>query len=251
MRLADRYIYGPLNDGFIGCVEPRCRRAAVATGCPAANCDVARAACGATASRVGARASVFHIQEHVGAALQLRGGRLAGRARNTNRAQLISCRGARAAQSIADGEVRLGETSACLAPARSGGTSRRRAASIGIDRGALLRHERWKRRQGEAARPARRWKRGRGGGTDRAPLNSKHTGGGVAVLVAKPACLRVGSRSSAARLRRLSRNRWKYGHAPAAAPRCASKPSAASQACCVAISSVHGRISAAARASRA
>jgi len=43
----------------------------------------------------------------------------------------------------------------------------------------------------------------------------------------------------------------KYGHAPAAAPRFPSKPSAASQACCVAISSVHGRMSAAARASRA
>jgi hypothetical protein len=28
----------------------------------------------------------------------------------------------------------------------------------------------------------------------------------------------------------------KYGHAPAAAPRCPSKPSAASQACCIAIS---------------
>ena len=46
-------------------------------------------------------------------------------------------------------------------------------------------------------------------------------------------------------------NRRKYGHAPAAPPRCPSKPSAASQACCVAISWVHGRISAAARASRA
>jgi hypothetical protein len=54
--------------------------AAVATGCPAANCDAARAACGATASRVGARASVFHIQQDagtVGDAPQLRGGRLA------------------------------------------------------------------------------------------------------------------------------------------------------------------------------
>jgi len=49
----------------------------------------------------------------------------------------------------------------------------------------------------------------------------------------------------------VSRNRRKYAHAPAAAPRYPSKPSAASQACCVAISWVHGRISAAARASRA
>jgi hypothetical protein len=52
--------------------------AAVATGCPAANCDAARATGGATASRVGARASVFHIQQHagaVGAAQQLRGSR--------------------------------------------------------------------------------------------------------------------------------------------------------------------------------
>jgi len=54
--------------------------AAVATGCSAANCDAARAACGATASRVGARASVFDIQQGAGAvgdAPQLRGGRLA------------------------------------------------------------------------------------------------------------------------------------------------------------------------------
>jgi hypothetical protein len=34
----------------------------------------------------------------------------------------------------------------------------------------------------------------------------------------------------------LSRDRRKYGHAPAAPPCCPSKPSAASQACCVAIS---------------
>jgi hypothetical protein len=60
--------------------------------------------------------------------------------------------------------------------------------------------------------------------------------GRAAVPVAKQRCLRVESRSSAAKLRRLSRNRRKYGHAPAAAPRCPSKPSAASQACCIAIS---------------
>jgi aryl-alcohol dehydrogenase-like predicted oxidoreductase len=59
---------------------------------------------------------------------------------------------------------------------------------------------------------------------------------GLSRKVAKPRCLRVESQSSAAKLRRLSRNRRKYGHAPAAAPRCPSKPSAASQACCIAIS---------------
>jgi [CysO sulfur-carrier protein]-S-L-cysteine hydrolase len=52
-------------------------------------------------------------------------------------------------------------------------------------------------------------------------------------------------------LHRLSRSRRKYGHAPAAASRCPSRPNAASQACCVASSSVHGRMSAPARASRA
>jgi len=63
----------------------------------------------------------------------------------------------------------------------------------------------------------------------------KAHGGGAPVPAAKPRCLRMESRSSA-KMRRLSRNRRKYGHAPAAAPRCPSKPSAASQACCIAIS---------------
>jgi len=146
LRLADRYIYGPLNDGFIGCVEPRCRRAAVATGCPAANCDVARAACGATASRVGARASVFHIQQDAGAvgdAPQLRGGRLTDPGEEHHLGAVNFFPGGQApAQSIAGGKVRLGQTSACLAPARSSSANRRRAASIRIDRGASLRHER-------------------------------------------------------------------------------------------------------------
>jgi hypothetical protein len=73
-------------------------------------------------------------------------------------------------------------------------------------------------------------------GWHRSSAGLKHTRGGAAVPVAKPRCLRVESRSSAAKLRRLSRNRRKYAHAPAAAPRCPSKPSAASQACCIAIS---------------
>jgi hypothetical protein len=122
--------------------------AAVATGCPAANCDAARAACGGTASRVGARACVFHIQQDAGAvgdAPQLRGGRLADSGEEHQLGAGNFFPGGQApAQSIAggSGKVRLGQTSACLAPARSSSASRRRAASIRIDCGASLRHER-------------------------------------------------------------------------------------------------------------
>ena len=70
----------------------------------------------------------------------------------------------------------------------------------------------------------------------RAQIEQGFKARGAAVPLAKPRCIRVQLRSSAAKLRRLSRNRRKYSHAPAAAPRCPSRPSATSQACRVAIS---------------
>jgi ELWxxDGT repeat protein len=60
-------------------------------------------------------------------------------------------------------------------------------------------------------------------GVGREPPPADFNGDGISVSVA-------------AKLRRLFRNRRKYGHAPAAPPRCPSKPSAVSQACCIAIS---------------
>jgi hypothetical protein len=146
LRLADRYLWTDGTSDLAAALNRVAGIAAVATGCPAANCDAARAACGATASRVGARASVFHIQQDAGAvgdAPQLRGGRLTDPGEEHHLGAVNFFPGGQApAQSIAGGKVRLGQTSACLAPARSSSANRRRAASIRIDRGASLRHER-------------------------------------------------------------------------------------------------------------
>src|SRR6202035_5914667 len=86
--------------------------------------------------------------------------------------------------------------------------------------------------------PARRrsGKRPRAAGrevTDRAPVQSTRGRGSCSCGEATVSTHGV---AIVAKMRRLSRNRRKYVPAPAAAPRCPSKPSAASQACCIAIS---------------
>jgi hypothetical protein len=138
------------NVGFSGCVEPRCRHRGGRDGLPGR--ELRRRACGLRCYGEPRRCQGQRLPHSTGrrhcrrcAAAARRPARRPGRGTHQLGAGNFFPGGQAPAQSIAggSGKVRLGQTSACLAPARSSSASRRRrAASIRIDCGASLRHER-------------------------------------------------------------------------------------------------------------